>query len=85
MENQWSEKQLQINYETSILIDFVIFVIVTQIPEDMETFTITLFNATGDARIGNAFNATLHINKNDDPIYFEGWLYFKKYILLHIW
>uniref|UniRef100_A0A4W3JB69 Adhesion G-protein coupled receptor V1 n=1 Tax=Callorhinchus milii TaxID=7868 RepID=A0A4W3JB69_CALMI len=42
-----------------------------EIPEDMETFTITLFNATGGARIGNAFNATLHINRNDDPIYFK--------------
>lgn len=41
-------------------------------PEDMENFTITVFNATGGARLGKILNATLQINKNDDPIYFSG-------------
>eukprot|EP00064_Thunnus_orientalis_P005520 superscaffoldBa00000542_g5534 len=40
--------------------------------EDMENFTITLLNATGGARMGNILNASLQINKNDDPIYFSG-------------
>lgn len=43
-----------------------------KIPEDMENFTITLLNATGGARMGNILNASLQINKNDDPIYFSG-------------
>ena len=43
-----------------------------QIPEELENFTITLLNATGGARLGDNLNATLHINKNDDPIYFAG-------------
>lgn len=38
----------------------------------MENFTITLINATGGARLGNILDANLHINKNDDPIYFSG-------------
>lgn len=38
----------------------------------MKNFTITLFNATGGARLGNLLNASLQINKNDDPIYFSG-------------
>uniref|UniRef100_A0A8D3DRH1 Adhesion G-protein coupled receptor V1 n=1 Tax=Scophthalmus maximus TaxID=52904 RepID=A0A8D3DRH1_SCOMX len=42
-----------------------------EIPEDMKNFTITLFNATGGARLGNLLNASLQINKNDDPIYFS--------------
>ncbi|KAM9743556.1 adhesion G-protein coupled receptor V1 isoform 2-T3 [Menidia menidia] len=42
-----------------------------EIPEDMENFTITLFNATGGARLGNILSASLWINKNDDPIYFS--------------
>lgn len=41
-------------------------------PEDVEIFTITLINATGGARLGNILNASLQINKNDDPIYFAG-------------
>ncbi|XP_035385851.1 adhesion G-protein coupled receptor V1 [Electrophorus electricus] len=41
-----------------------------EIPEDAEMFTISLINATGGARLGNALNASLEINKNDDPIYF---------------
>lgn len=43
-----------------------------KIPEDVENFTITLINATGGARLGNVLNASLQINKNDDPIYFAG-------------
>lgn len=38
----------------------------------MENFTITVLNATGGARLGNILSANLHINKNDDPIYFSG-------------
>ncbi|KAI5088303.1 G-protein coupled receptor 98 isoform X2, partial [Silurus meridionalis] len=41
-----------------------------EVPEDIENFTITLINATGGARLGNILNASLQINKNDDPIYF---------------
>ncbi|XP_048383057.2 adhesion G-protein coupled receptor V1 isoform X4 [Stegostoma tigrinum] len=41
------------------------------IPEEIETFTIFLYNTTGGARLGSVLNATLLINKNDDPIYFE--------------
>lgn len=29
-------------------------------------------DANGGARLGNFLNATLKINKNDDPIYFLG-------------
>ncbi|KAM9857814.1 adhesion G-protein coupled receptor V1 [Aulostomus maculatus] len=42
-----------------------------EIPEDMENFTITLLNASGGARLGSLVNASLQINKNDDPIYFS--------------
>lgn len=38
----------------------------------MEEFTITLFNATGGAMIGNKTTAILRITRNDDPIYFAG-------------
>uniref|UniRef100_A0A8K9V586 Adhesion G-protein coupled receptor V1 n=1 Tax=Oncorhynchus mykiss TaxID=8022 RepID=A0A8K9V586_ONCMY len=38
--------------------------------EAMENFTITLLSATGGARLGNILDASLHINKNDNPIYF---------------
>ncbi|XP_036619299.1 adhesion G-protein coupled receptor V1 [Trichosurus vulpecula] len=41
-----------------------------EIPEEMEVFTITLFNATGGAKVGNITTATLQIRRNDDPIYF---------------
>ncbi|KAM9694992.1 adhesion G-protein coupled receptor V1 [Trichechus inunguis] len=41
-----------------------------EIPEEMEEFTITLFNATGGAKIGKKTTATLRIRRNDDPIYF---------------
>ncbi|XP_026994314.2 adhesion G-protein coupled receptor V1 isoform X1 [Tachysurus fulvidraco] len=41
-----------------------------EVPEGVEMFTITLLNATGGARLGNILNASLQINKNDDPIYF---------------
>lgn len=43
-----------------------------KIPEDMENFTVTLLNAAGGARLGKVLNASLRINKNDDPIYFSG-------------
>lgn len=38
----------------------------------MENFTLVLINATGGARLGNFLNATLKINKNDEPIYILG-------------
>ncbi|XP_032873159.1 adhesion G-protein coupled receptor V1 [Amblyraja radiata] len=41
------------------------------VPEEIETFVIILWNITGGAGLGSALNATLLINKNDDPIYFE--------------
>ncbi|XP_043565048.1 adhesion G-protein coupled receptor V1 isoform X2 [Chiloscyllium plagiosum] len=41
------------------------------IPEEVQTFTIILCNTSGGARLGSILNATLLINKNDDPIYFE--------------
>lgn len=40
----------------------------------MEVFIITLFNATGGARLGNITAAILQITRNDDPIYFAGWM-----------
>uniref|UniRef100_A0A667YA34 Adhesion G-protein coupled receptor V1 n=1 Tax=Myripristis murdjan TaxID=586833 RepID=A0A667YA34_9TELE len=46
------------------------FLTFNQFHLDMENFTITLINATGGARLGNVLNASLQINKNDDPIYF---------------
>jgi len=42
------------------------------VPEEEEVFTISLFNATGGARLGNVTTAILQITKNDDPIYFAG-------------
>ncbi|NWX90484.1 GPR98 protein, partial [Nothoprocta pentlandii] len=41
-----------------------------ELPEEMEVFIISLFNATGGARLGNITNAVLQIARNDDPIYF---------------
>uniref|UniRef100_A0A8D0G948 Adhesion G-protein coupled receptor V1 n=1 Tax=Sphenodon punctatus TaxID=8508 RepID=A0A8D0G948_SPHPU len=41
-----------------------------EIPEEIEVFTISLFNVTGGARMGNVTTAILQITKNDDPIYF---------------
>ena len=43
-----------------------------QIPEEGELFILTLTNVTGGARLGSALNASLQVNKNDDPIYFAG-------------
>lgn len=51
-----------------------------QVPEDVEKFTITLINATGGARLGNILNASLQINKNDDPIYFAGIIFTRKVV-----
>ena len=45
---------------------------VSQIPEEAELFTLTLTNVTGGARLGRALNASLQVNRNDDPIYFAG-------------
>ncbi|KAJ0067530.1 hypothetical protein NL108_008007, partial [Boleophthalmus pectinirostris] len=42
-----------------------------EIPEDLESFTINLFNVTAGAKLGQFLNAKLMINKNDDPIYFS--------------
>ncbi|KAM9393782.1 adhesion G-protein coupled receptor V1 [Pholidichthys leucotaenia] len=50
--------------------NLTLFSVPDEIPEDMENFTITLLNATGGASLGNILNASLQINKNDDPIYF---------------
>ncbi|XP_078070005.1 adhesion G-protein coupled receptor V1 [Mustelus asterias] len=41
------------------------------IPEDIESFRVILWNTTGGARLGSVLSATLFIDKNDDPIYFE--------------
>ncbi|KAF7670351.1 hypothetical protein LDENG_00010120 [Lucifuga dentata] len=63
--------QGNINFEEGeYLKNLTLFSVPDEIPEDMENFTITLLNATGGARLGNILNATLQINKNDDPIYF---------------
>uniref|UniRef100_UPI0037E7935A adhesion G-protein coupled receptor V1 n=1 Tax=Semicossyphus pulcher TaxID=241346 RepID=UPI0037E7935A len=57
--------------EGEYLKNLTLFSVPDEIPEDMENFTITLLNATGGARLGNKLNASLQINKNDDPIYFS--------------
>ncbi|XP_037634420.1 adhesion G-protein coupled receptor V1 isoform X2 [Sebastes umbrosus] len=57
--------------EGEYLKNLTLFSVPDEIPEDMENFTITLINATGGARLGNILDANLHINKNDDPIYFS--------------
>ncbi|XP_035296369.1 adhesion G-protein coupled receptor V1 isoform X3 [Cricetulus griseus] len=44
--------------------------LVDEIPEEMEEFTIILFNATSGAQTGNRTTAFLRILRNDDPIYF---------------
>ncbi|XP_026177361.1 adhesion G-protein coupled receptor V1 isoform X2 [Mastacembelus armatus] len=51
--------------------NLTLFSVPDEIPEEMENFTITLLNATGGAQLGKILNATLQINKNDDPIYFS--------------
>ncbi|NWT12625.1 GPR98 protein, partial [Vireo altiloquus] len=50
--------------------NITIYSLPDEVPEEMEVFIITLFNATGGARLGNITNAFLHITRNDDPIYF---------------
>ncbi|XP_029296357.1 LOW QUALITY PROTEIN: adhesion G-protein coupled receptor V1 [Cottoperca gobio] len=57
--------------EGEYLKNLTLFSVPDEIPEDMEHFTITVLNATGGARLGNILNASLQINKNDDPIYFS--------------
>ncbi|XP_075449203.1 adhesion G-protein coupled receptor V1 isoform X3 [Ascaphus truei] len=42
-----------------------------EIPEENETFILTLLSSTGGARMGNVTTATLEISRNDDPIFFE--------------
>ncbi|XP_054843539.1 adhesion G-protein coupled receptor V1 [Eublepharis macularius] len=51
--------------------NITIFSLPDEVPEEMEVFTINLFNATGGSRMGNRTTATLQITKNDDPIYFS--------------
>jgi hypothetical protein len=43
-----------------------------QIPEDHETFTVTLTAASGRAVLGDFLDAYVAIRKNDDAIYFQG-------------
>ena len=43
-----------------------------KIPEEAENFTVTLLNVTGGARLGNALNASMWINRNDDPLCSSG-------------
>ncbi|XP_039767131.1 adhesion G-protein coupled receptor V1 [Ornithorhynchus anatinus] len=50
--------------------NITIYSLPDEIPEEMEEFTVNLFNATGGARMGNITTAILRIRKNDDPIYF---------------
>ncbi|TKS78901.1 G-protein coupled receptor 98 [Collichthys lucidus] len=57
--------------EGEYLKNLTLFSLPDEIPEDMENFTITVLNATGGARLGDILNASLQINKNDDPIYFS--------------
>ncbi|XP_031160888.2 adhesion G-protein coupled receptor V1 isoform X2 [Sander lucioperca] len=57
--------------EGEYLKNLTLFSVPDEIPEDMENFTITVLNVTGGARLGNILNASLQINKNDDPFYFS--------------
>ncbi|XP_069081373.1 adhesion G-protein coupled receptor V1 [Pleurodeles waltl] len=50
--------------------NITIYSLPDEVPEALETFTITLYNATGGARLGNIISADLLITKNDDPMYF---------------
>ncbi|XP_069736689.1 adhesion G-protein coupled receptor V1, partial [Phaenicophaeus curvirostris] len=50
--------------------NITIYSLPDEVPEEMETFIISLFNATGGARLGNITTAVLQITRNDDPIYF---------------
>ncbi|XP_064499040.1 adhesion G-protein coupled receptor V1 isoform X4 [Pseudopipra pipra] len=50
--------------------NITIYSLPDEVPEEMEVFIITLFNATNGARLGNITSAFLHITRNDDPIYF---------------
>ncbi|XP_056157733.1 adhesion G-protein coupled receptor V1 isoform X2 [Lampris incognitus] len=56
--------------EGEYLKNLTVFSVPDEIPEDVESFTITLLSATDGARLGNILNASLQVNKNDDPIYF---------------
>ncbi|KAJ8006188.1 hypothetical protein DPEC_G00125640 [Dallia pectoralis] len=56
--------------EGEYLKNLTLFSVPDEIPEVMENFTITLLKAMGGARLGNMLNASLHINRNDEPIYF---------------
>ena len=46
--------------------------IIMQLPEEDEPFTVTLTRPTNGAVLGENHNATIVINKNDDAIYFKG-------------
>ncbi|XP_010086194.1 PREDICTED: G-protein coupled receptor 98-like, partial [Pterocles gutturalis] len=50
--------------------NITIYSLPDEVPEEMEVFIISLFNATGGARLGNITSAILQIARNDDPIYF---------------
>ncbi|XP_051498511.1 adhesion G-protein coupled receptor V1 [Apus apus] len=51
--------------------NITIYSLPDEVPEEMELFIISLFNATGGARLGNITSAILKISRNDDPIYFS--------------
>ncbi|NXI47503.1 GPR98 protein, partial [Galbula dea] len=50
--------------------NITIYSLPDEVPEEVEVFIISLFNATGGARLGNITSAVLQITRNDDPIYF---------------
>ncbi|XP_019373727.1 PREDICTED: G-protein coupled receptor 98 [Gavialis gangeticus] len=50
--------------------NITIYSLPDELPEEMEIFIISFFNATGGARMGNITSAVLQITRNDDPIYF---------------
>ncbi|XP_010295475.1 PREDICTED: G-protein coupled receptor 98-like [Phaethon lepturus] len=51
--------------------NITIYSLPDEVPEEVEVFIISLFSATGGARLGNITSAILQIARNDDPIYFS--------------
>ncbi|XP_069483725.1 adhesion G-protein coupled receptor V1 isoform X2 [Ambystoma mexicanum] len=56
--------------DSEFLKNITIYSVPDEIPEDLEIFTVILYNATGGAKLGSVTQARLLIRKNDDPIYF---------------